>query len=81
MKTKTRKLIGSSVIDTVSYDIFSETLVVKFLSGTVWCYYEVPEEMYQGVISASSSGKYFNLHIRDKYASSKISKSKKTTNA
>jgi hypothetical protein len=81
MKTKTRKLIGSSVIDKVSYDISSETLIVKFLSGTVWCYYEVPEDAYIELVSASSSGKYFNLNIRDKYASSKLSKSKKATHA
>lgn len=72
MKTKTRKIIGSSVIDRASYDENSETLTVRFLSGTVWCYYEVPQEVYQDFISSSSSGNYFNLNIRHKYAASKI---------
>jgi hypothetical protein len=59
-----RQPVESTVIDAVGY---SHVLEIQFESGRVYQYYDVPEEVFQGMLSADSKGKYFNAHIRGKY--------------
>jgi hypothetical protein len=58
----------STVIEQFRYDAGSRKLVMKFRpSGQRYVYLDVPPETYQGLLSASSRGAYFNAHIRDHF--------------
>lgn len=56
--------VESSVIDAVGY---ARVLELRFDSGRIYQYYNVPEDVYQGMLAADSKGRYFNAHIRDKF--------------
>ena len=43
------------------------TLSIWFHGSGRYDYYNVPEQVYRGLLSASSKGTYFNSHIRDRY--------------
>ena len=62
--------LQSSAIRGVDYEQHSQTLSIWFVeSGGPYDYYGVPDYVYQGLISATSAGAYFNDHIRDRYSS------------
>lgn len=56
--------VTSTVIDALGY---SRVLEIRFESGRIYQYYDVPQEIYEGMLAAESKGRYFNAHIRDKY--------------
>jgi len=62
----------SSFIKNISWDSNTESLLVGFNSGTTWVYYNVPENIYNDLLKASSVGTYFNKVIRDNYPSQRI---------
>ena len=61
--------LNSSAIHAVSYNPASVTLAIQFPSSGRWFdYFNVPDSVYQGLLVASSKGRYFNAYIRDQYA-------------
>lgn len=58
----------SSVIRTFVYDKEESRLVVRFASGKVYTYDDVPAEVAAGFATAASQGSYFNEVIRDRFA-------------
>lgn len=63
-----RVSVSSSNIASVGYDAEQKTLEVEFNSGSVYQYFEVPKEVYEGMLAAGSVGKYFNQHVKDVYS-------------
>lgn len=63
-----RVSVSSSNIATVGHDEPSQILEVEFLTGAVYEYYDVPEHVYQELISASSVGSYFAQRIKNVYS-------------
>ncbi len=59
--------LKSSVIRAVDYDPEVETLEVRFVTGRMYVYFDVPEQEYGALLTARSAGEYFNTHIRDRY--------------
>lgn len=59
--------VRSSDLRSVGYDLNSSTLEIKFRSGGLYQYYNVPMSVYDGLMSASSHGKYFHRNIKGKY--------------
>lgn len=60
---------NSTAIRRAEYDENTSTLSIWFTeSGGPYYYYRVPASVYQGLLSASSKGTYFNRYIRDQYA-------------
>ena len=58
--------VNSSAIRAVGYDGY--TLAVLFhTSDTVYEHPGVPYSVYKGLMRASSTGAYYNQHIRGKY--------------
>lgn len=57
----------STVIDHFSYDPKTSELKITFLSGKVYIYKNVPEEIFQGLKTAGSKGQYFNAFVKNKY--------------
>lgn len=62
-----RKRVKSSNIEAIGYDEESGTLEVAFKAGTIYQYLNVPNNIYNSLMSASSHGKYLNDHIKDHY--------------
>lgn len=62
----------SSFITNVSWDENSDSLCIKFNSGTTWVYYDVSQEIYNRLIKSVSVGEYFNKNIRNKYSCERI---------
>ncbi|RZJ20134.1 MAG: KTSC domain-containing protein [Acinetobacter sp.] len=62
----------SSVINHYNYDEKSHTLAITFVTGLVYHYKNVPEDVYKMFRAAGSKGRYFNHFIKDKFKFKKI---------
>jgi hypothetical protein len=59
--------VESSMVDSVGYDEERHLLQVMFTSGQVYCYENVPPEVFQGLLEAESKGRYMRDYIIDVY--------------
>ena len=62
-----RQRVRSSNIHSVGYDRETRTLEVEFQTGSIYQYLGVPEDVYDGLMRASSKGSYFHEHIKERY--------------
>lgn len=67
-----RQPVSSSNIASIGYESSSQTLEIEFHSGGVYEYYNVPEGVYTGLLTAGSHGVYFHEHIKEKYRFTKL---------
>lgn len=67
-----RVQVVSSNIKEVGFDSSSSTLEVLFADGRVYQYFDVPESMYSGLISAPSPGQFFHVEIRGVYRFARV---------
>jgi len=56
--------VESSNIEAVHYDEKTDELYVKFKSGSVYHYFNVPYVEYRHLLDADSKGKYLSEHIK-----------------
>lgn len=56
--------VSSSNISSIGYDENSQTLEIEFHSGGVYQYFDVPVNVYQGLIQTGSTGQYFAQYIK-----------------
>ncbi|MGV3490284.1 MAG: KTSC domain-containing protein [Devosia sp.] len=62
----------STAVTRAEYNATTSVLSLWFAeSGGPYDYYLVPARIFEGLCDASSKGKYFNQHIRDRYTSRK----------
>ena len=59
--------ISSSAISHVGYDWVLRHLQICFRSGRTYTFYHVPSFIYEGLLSASSPGRYYHAYIRGRY--------------
>ncbi|MCL2386042.1 MAG: KTSC domain-containing protein [Defluviitaleaceae bacterium] len=59
--------VNSSCLDCVGYDKDEAILGIRFNSGYVYAYYNVPESEYDELMNADSHGRYYNFFIKGKY--------------
>ena len=52
------------MLASVGYDKATATLEVAFLGGGIYQYFEVPIDVHAGLMSASSHGTYFDVHVK-----------------
>ena len=64
--------VESSNLKAVGYDEEHEVLGIRFNNGAEYQYSSVPKPVYEGLLSASSSGSYFHKSIRGTYEFIKI---------
>jgi KTSC domain-containing protein len=57
--------VSSSTISAIAYDSESATLGVRFHNGTEYHYFQVPRDVYEGFLLASSCGAYLNNNLRN----------------
>lgn len=68
-----RNYVNSTMIVSIGYDATQGILEVEFKSsGQIWQYYDVPENIWYEIESASSTGKYFNANIKGSYPENRI---------
>jgi hypothetical protein len=60
-----RTSVSSSAMRSVGYDQASNILEIEFSGGEVYQYFNVPAEVYRGLIAAESHGRYFHQHVRN----------------
>lgn len=59
-----RQYVSSSNIASIGYDPDNLILEIEFLSGTVYQYYGVPQNIYDGLMAADSHGKFLDVYIK-----------------
>jgi hypothetical protein len=59
--------VNSSNLAGIGYDADTHTLTIEFRSGGTYEYYDMEEQVFEGLRSASSLGQYFQENIRGRY--------------
>ena len=67
-----KQSVKSSNINSIGYDLETRTLEIEFHSGGVYQYYNVPENIYRGLMNADSYGSYFHKNIKSNYKYKKL---------
>jgi len=62
----------STALTAATYQDQSALLELEFRGGAIYRYAGVPSQVYQEQLIAESKGRYFNLHIRDRFTHAKI---------
>ena len=62
----------SSVIAGINYNPSTSVLRIIFVSGMVYEYKSVPEDVYLEMKAAGSKGEYLNKHIKGSYSFKKV---------
>ncbi len=74
--------VTSSMIASVGYDRQEKILEVEFVNtGHVYEYYDVPYDVYQGLMKAGSKGSYMSNNIMDCYGYGKVSRGRRGRNS
>ncbi len=68
-----RTSVSSTNIRSVGYDRSSAILEVEFISGDIYQYFDVPENLYGGLMGSSSKGSFLKDHIKYNYRYQKVS--------
>lgn len=59
--------LKSSMLRGCSYDPDKKILDITFVSGRTYTHDNVPEDVYDGLVSAPSPGRYYNEMIKGQY--------------
>ncbi len=59
--------VRSSVLAAVGYDHDRKVLEVRFRTGRIYHYFDVPYAAYEKLLAAPSAGKHFNKVIRPRF--------------
>lgn len=64
--------VQSSNIQAIGYDAENSLLVIDFLKGSTYEYYDVPEYEFNNLLNADSKGTYANQYIYKRYRQQRI---------
>lgn len=67
-----RTPVSSSNIASIGYDPTTQTLEVEFHNGNIYQYFDVPQHVYDCLLTASSKGQYLNQNIKLVYRYAKV---------
>lgn len=67
-----RQAVNSSNLHSVGYDHETSTLEIEFHGGRIYQYSNVPTQVYKGLMTTGSHGRYFHQRIREVYPYRKI---------
>ena len=67
-----RERVKSQSVDSIGYNDLSETLDIKFLAGSLYRYYGVPQQTYTDLMTAPSIGRFVNYRIKPYFGFQKI---------
>lgn len=69
--------VESSMIQAAGYDEATETLEVVFNSGKTYRYFQVPKDVWEGLLEADSKGSYMNYAVIDCYPYQQVKKGRR----
>ncbi|WP_447761568.1 KTSC domain-containing protein [Sphingopyxis panaciterrae] len=55
------------MIEGAAFDAGESILCVRFRDSGTYFYFDVPEELFDGLCSAASTGAFFNERIKDRF--------------
>ena len=64
--------VDSSNIEAIGYDEITQELHVRFLSGAMYVYYNIPREIYDAIMNAPSKGSFLNREVKGAFEYSKL---------
>ena len=65
--------LKSTMLNCASYESKTQTLVLEYNKGNdLWYYSKVPFHVFEGLLAAESTGKYFLAEIKGKYEGRKV---------
>lgn len=64
----------SLVVSSFIYDPQSADLTIRYISGLVYRYKDVPEKVFKEFKASGSKGRYLNFHIKGKFNYEKLEK-------
>ena len=67
-----RDPVVSTSIVSIGFDADNATLEVEFVSGSIYRYRDVEEDVYERFRAAPSKGSFFNEHIKDAYLCERV---------
>jgi uncharacterized protein len=67
-----RAPVVSSNVASVGYEVTTNILEVEFTNGSVYQYFDVPENVYQQLMQAASAGQYLNANIKGIYRYARV---------
>lgn len=67
-----RYSVASSNLASVGYEVTSQTLEVEFLNGSVYQYYNVPQNIYDELMRAGSKGRFLNTYVKNAFPYSRV---------
>lgn len=59
--------VDSSNIESIGYDDGDRELHVRFLSGALYIYHDVPRPIFDDLLQASSKGSFLNREVKGVY--------------
>lgn len=65
---ETLEFPGSSNLASATYDPEVENLKIEFIDGSVYTYFNVPNQVYRSLGLAGSAGSFFHRHIKGRYS-------------
>ncbi|MFT4907566.1 MAG: hypothetical protein ACI978_001649 [Oleispira sp.] len=65
-------IVDSSNVAEIGYDEESSTLQIEFKNGTIYQYFDVPDDLFEGLRTADSVGGYLAANIKGVYRYSKV---------
>jgi hypothetical protein len=65
--------VESTTLTTVAYDADRELLQLGFRDQAVYRYFDVPVDVHENLLRASSKVSYFNRFIRGRFAHARVS--------
>ena len=76
MPQKEKKMVNhmviSSEIEWIGYEHKDRMLQVEFIEGPVYRYQEVPHNIFEEFLQASSHGRYFESNVKNKFEHRRI---------
>jgi hypothetical protein len=57
----------SSAISAIGFDKPTQQMRIKFKQGDTYNFCRVPENIFLGLLSATSKGTYYDRYIKDKF--------------
>jgi hypothetical protein len=67
-----RQPVQSSNLRSVGYDYQQNLLEIEFISGGIYQYSGVPNDIYAGLMDAPSHGKFFARYIKNYFPTTKV---------
>ena len=59
--------VNSSAVDRVNYSPDTRSLDIWYKGGSRYTYFDVPEAVYQALLTAPSIGAFVNARVKDAY--------------